>query len=425
MPKGSTTRWNFRVLLGQGVLLDVSQTLSSPRLVLPFLYISFGAPAIFAGLLIPIVQLARMIGQIVSAPFISAAEICKWYMSLGILTATTALIVVALTADTAEDAKHFVVLTVIFLSVAAIIGLGQGLSRLAFQNMLGYVVPRKLRRNLLFSQTGISGLLAIVLAWASQKFYLGKADEEHLALLWAGIAVAVLSGFLSMLVRESAVAEKKVRPATGREKKSILATLREGINHVRQVDWFRQFIIARILFLSIELAMPFYAIIAAQAHEKTEDALGSFVIATSLGLMIGGFFWQRLSPWPLRRIMSLGGIIAFVAAMIALFSHDVDPSERSHWLYYDLVFFLIALADQGVASTRKIYVATLASAETRPYYIAISDTLVGAAAVLFAFFLGALVHFQNALWPILVLAGLNSLAALYAMRLKPIPADAD
>ncbi len=423
MPKGSTTRWNFRVLLGQGVLLDVSQTLSSPRLVLPFLYISFGAPAIFAGLLIPIVQLARMIGQIVSAPFISAAEICKWYMSLGILTATTALIVVALTADTAEDAKHFVVLTVIFLSVAAIIGLGQGLSRLAFQNMLGYVVPRKLRRNLLFSQTGISGLLAIILAWASQKFYFNEADEEHLALLWAGIAVAVLSGFLSMLVRESAVAEKKVRPATGKDKKSILATLREGINHVKQVDWFRQFIIARILFLSIELAMPFYAIIAAQEHEKTEDALGSFVIATSLGLMIGGFFWQRLSPWPLRRIMSLGGIIALVAAMIALLSHYGNP--KSHWLYYDLVFFLIALADQGVASTRKIYVATLASAETRPYYIAVSDTLVGAAAVLFAFFLGALAHFQHALWPILVLAGLNALAALYAMRLKPIPADAD
>ena len=121
--------------------------------------------------------------------------------------------------------------------------------------------------------------------------------------------------------------------------------------------------------------------------------------------------------------MSLGGIIALVAAMIALLSHYGNP--KSHWLYYDLVFFLIALADQGVASTRKIYVATLASAETRPYYIAVSDTLVGAAAVLFAFFLGALAHFQHALWPILVLAGLNALAALYAMRLKPIPADAD
>ena len=132
--------------------------------------------------------------------------------------------------------------------------------------------------------------------------------------------------------------------------------------------------------------MPFYAIIAAQAHEKTEDALGGFVIATSLGLMIGGFFWQRLSPWPLRRIMSLGGIFAFVAAMIALLSHYGNP--KSHWFYYDMVFFLIALADQGIASTRKIYVATLASAETRPYYIAVSDTLGGGVAVLFAFALG-------------------------------------
>ena len=423
MPKGNTTRWNFRVLLGQGILLDVSQTLSSPRLVLPFLYISFGAPAIFAGLLIPIVQISRMIGQIVSAPFISAAEICKWYMSLGILTASTALVVIALTADTAEDARQFVILTVIFLGVAAIIGLGQGLSRLAFQNMLGYVVPRKLRRNLLFSQTGLSGLLAIILAWASQKLYFNEADEEHLALLWVGIAVAIFSGILSMLIRESAVAEKKQRGANSGDRQGILATLRAGINHVRQVEWFRQFVIARILFLSIELAMPFYAIIAAQEHEKTEDALGGFVIATSLGLMIGGFFWQRLSPWPLRRIMSLGGIFALAAAVIALLSHYGNP--KSHWFYYDMVFFLIALADQGIASTRKIYVATLASAETRPYYIAVSDTLVGGVAVLFAFALGVLAHFQHSLWPILVLAGLNGLAALYAMRLKPIPADAN
>ena len=422
MPKGNTTRWNFRVLLGQGILLDVSQTLSSPRLVLPFLYISFGAPAIFAGLLIPIVQISRMIGQIVSAPFISAAEICKWYMSLGILTASTALVVIALTADTAEDARQFVILTAIFLGVAAIIGLGQGLSRLAFQNMLGYVVPRKLRRNLLFSQTGLSGLLAIILAWASQKLYFNEADEEHLALLWVGIAVAIFSGILSMLIRESAVAEKKQRGANSGDRQGILATLRAGINHVRQVEWFRQFVIARILFLSIELAMPFYAIIAAQEHEKTEDALGGFVIATSLGLMIGGFFWQRLSPWPLRRIMSLGGIFALAAAVIALLSHYGNP--KSHWFYYDMVFFLIALADQGIASTRKIYVATLASAETRPYYIAVSDTLVGGVAVLFAFALGVLAHFQHSLWPILVLAGLNGLAALYAMRLKPIPADA-
>ena len=114
---------------------------------------------------------------------------------------------------------------------------------------------------------------------------------------------------------------------------------------------------------------------------------------------------------------------AQAAALVALLSHYGNP--KSHWFYYDIVFFLIALADQGIASTRKIYVATLASAETRPYYIAVSDTLVGGVAVLFAFALGVLAHCQHALWPILVLAGLNGLAAFYAMRLKPVPADAD
>ena len=75
MVSRENNRWNYRVLLSQGVLLDLSQTLSSPRLVLPFLYLALGAPVFFAGMLIPIVQIARMIGQVVSAPFVSTAPL--------------------------------------------------------------------------------------------------------------------------------------------------------------------------------------------------------------------------------------------------------------------------------------------------------------------------------------------------------------
>ena len=122
MIDGQNDRWNFRILLGQGVLLDVSQSLSSPKLVLPFLYIALGAPILFAGLLIPIVQIARMIGQIASAPIIASTQICKWYLALGILTAAASLALIGL----AENSQSVNFLMLIFLLVATIIGLGQG-----------------------------------------------------------------------------------------------------------------------------------------------------------------------------------------------------------------------------------------------------------------------------------------------------------
>ena len=257
MIDGQNDRWNFRILLGQGVLLDVSQSLSSPKLVLPFLYIALGAPILFAGLLIPIVQIARMIGQIAAAPIIASAQICKWYLAMGILTAAASLALIGLTVN--SQSVDFLIL--IFLLVATIIGLGQGLSRLAFQNMLGYIIPMRVRSKLLFAQTGLSGLLVIGIAWAIHRLYATQEPSEgHLILLWVGIGVGMLAGILSMMVKEAPLANtEKIISDRATTKLSFGRELLSGIRTAVQVSWFRRFILTRALFLSVELATPFYA----------------------------------------------------------------------------------------------------------------------------------------------------------------------
>jgi MFS family permease len=440
MVSRENNRWNYRVLLSQGILLDLSQTLSSPRLVLPFLYLALGAPAFFAGMLIPIVQIARMIGQVVSAPFVSTARYSKWYMALGILTTTASLALIGLTGgSTPDDIK-----IIIFLTVATIVGLGQGLSRLAFQNMLGYIVQKPARRTLLFAQTGLSGLLAIGVAWSIQTAYSDKvtphvqdataADtvattdtaakaaghatslDGHLILLWIGIGVGLLSGLISMMIRESpSVARQKELPDKETSNK-LFSELFKGISAVRQVAWFRRFVIARILFLSVELAIPFYVIYFAEQHKDTSNALSIFVIATSLGLAVGGLVWSRYSRWPLSNVMSFAAGIASVAAMFA-----IGIEYWGHTRYIQLcavVFFFVSIADQGISSARKIYIANVAAADERAYYIAISDTLVGAIAILIAFLLGILAQFHDEAWPIIVLGSLNVITAFFALRLR-------
>ena len=419
MIDGQNDRWNFRILLGQGVLLDVSQSLSSPKLVLPFLYIALGAPILFAGLLIPIVQIARMIGQIASAPIIASAQICKWYLALGILTAAASLALIGLAVN--FQSVDFLIL--IFLLVATIIGLGQGLSRLAFQNMLGYIIPMRVRSKLLFAQTGLSGLLVIGIAWAIHRLYATQEPSEgHLILLWVGIGVGMLAGILSMMVKEAPLANtEKIISDRATTKLSFGRELLSGIRTAVQVSWFRRFILTRALFLSVELATPFYAIHAAEPHAKKSGALCSFVIATGLGLLVGGVLWNQCSRWPLRYIMSLAAILASFAALAAIGIEQWGQME--HVLFYAVVFFLISIADQGISATRKIYLANICSSEERAYYIAISDTLIGGVGLVFAFLLGVVAHLQHAIWPILILGGLNIMAAFYALRLQDPPAE--
>lgn len=434
MVNRENNRWNFRVLLSQGVLLDLSQTLSSPRLVLPFLYLALGAPIFFAGMLIPIVQIARMIGQVVSAPFVSTARFSKWYMALGILTTTASLALIGFAAgSTPDDIK-----IIIFLTVATIVGLGQGLSRLAFQNMLGYIVQKPARRTLLFAQTGLGGMLAIGVAWATQAVYADKSTthsqdaattdtaasaahavasiDGHLILLWIGVGVGLLSGLMSMMIRESPATDRNNKMLGQGTSHKFTTEFFRGIQAVHQVAWFRRFVIARILFLSVELAIPFYVIHFANQHEGRANTLSIFVIATSLGLAVGGVGWSRYSQWPLSHVMSLAAGIAALAAMFA-----IGIEYWGHTGYIQLcavVFFFVSIADQGISSARKIYIANIAAADERAYYIAISDTLVGAIAVLIAFLLGILAQFHDREWPLAVLGSLNLVTAFFALQLR-------
>jgi hypothetical protein len=289
--------------------------------------------------------------------------------------------------------------------------------------MLGYIVPIHTRRRLLFTQTAISGLLAIGVAWTTYVIYpIREALEGHLALLWVGIGVSLLSGFLSMLIKEGTGARSEnIAPVKTRSQTSFIVEIRKGIGSAIHVSWFRRFVVIRMLFLSVELAMPFYAIHAADMHMKTSGSLSIFVIAASLGLVVGGPLWHLCSRWPLSRVMSLAAIVAACGGLVAIANEYW--SQLGHAVFYAVVFFLISIADQGWTVARKIYLATFAPAKERAYYIAVSDTLVGGTAVLVGFVLGVSAHIQHVLWPIVILGVVNVVAAIYASRLPAISAS--
>lgn len=408
--------WNFGTLLGQSIFASLTYRLTSPKLVLPFLYTALGAPVVFAGLLLPLVQISRLISQLASAPIISGAGLRKFYVALGTMILAAALGVAGLASNDPRAAW----LAVLFLLVATIIGIAQGLSGLAFWDLFGRVVPSHRQSKLLFSEAAVAAVLAIFIALGSQRFLSHEdALDEHLELLWLGIAVAVLSCVVVALVREipsgAAIDQQHAKEGETSSFRSELKKLREQATVALGHDWFRRFNIVRMLFLSVQLAMPFYAVHAAGHHAHKHHSMSTFVISSSIGIIAGSFVWQRIVGHSLQIAMGLAAAIACVGGIVAIVMEAV-PEFRGV-LLYGLTFLLVAFAAQGASNAGTLYLVRFTTEENRPSYLAVSNFLAGGAGVVVAFAFGTLSHLQGAVWPICCIVAINIVTAVYALRL--------
>jgi MFS family permease len=414
----NSERWNFNVMLSRGTTQTVAYQLAGPRLVLPFLYLALGAPVIFAGLLLPIVQVSQLVSQLIWVPFVAEAKVRKWYLALGAITIAAALAVIGIAATHASAT----LLAVVFLLAAVIIGIGQGINTLAYQDLLGRVVPSHRRNTLVYTTVTLAGVLAVIIAWSHK--YVPNGDDpiaSHLVLVWIGFGIFVVTAVFNGLIRESSaegnqpVPEVRSKRRTGR--KSFSADLREGARKVGQVRWFRHFVVARSLDTSVTFALPFFAIHAASLHSQKIGSLAIFVIAAAVGMIIAGPLWRAVGRESIKAVLVVAPTLATLAGVIAVTIQLIPALQVP--IYYGPVFLLASIAAQGTHSASQIYLVGLAPEDDRPYYIALSNTFSGAAGVVVSFGLGALAHINDTSWPIFVLVVLNAAAFLYTHLFLP------
>ena len=163
------------------------------------------------------------------------------------------------------------------------------------------------RNQLLFAIAACSGILTIAVAFATQQWAADAAVlESHLILLWSGVGASLLTAALFLTIREAGNGERCAPDAPPVPEASKMDLAGDGVGRlhsflggavaeIRQVAWFRRFLVARCLFLSVGLATPFYAIHAAGLHRDEQGTLGLFVLATGLGLIVGAVIWRPLA----------------------------------------------------------------------------------------------------------------------------------
>jgi hypothetical protein len=399
---------NFFVYLVANLLTKVCDELASAKLVLPWLLSALGAPAAFAGFLVPLREGGVLLPQLVVAAYIRRLPLRKtvWILGSVLSGITTALMALAALTLTGAAAGWAIV------GLLAVFSLSRGLNSVSAKDVLGKTVSKTRRGTLMGWSAGIAGAATLGLGVYIQTF---AADTDTTTLFFGLLAVAAGLWFLSAgvfaAIREVPGATEGGGNALGEAIKSL--------GMLRSDAAFRHFVVTRILLLGVALAPPFYVILAQQHTGDGLAGLGMLIIASGIAASVSSPVWGRLGDRSARLVMVLaaGGAGLLGIAVFALLAMDAPFMGAE--LTYALLFLALSVFHAGVRLGRKVYLVDLASAQTRAAYVAISNTVIGAA-MLVGGLVGVLGDILGIPAVVLLLGLVSLAAAAYAWRLPEV-----
>ncbi len=438
-------RWNYSLALSSAIALSIAGQLTSATLVLPFLYLALGAPVFFVGLVLPLRMAAQLSSELLIAPFLKQSRRAKLSIFGPMILAAATLATVALISDGAPRT----VVVAVFLTAAVILGLCRGIKNVGYAQLIGAVVPSEKRGWFSFSQTMISCTVAILVAGLTRDLLAADTTlHRHVVVLWMGIAAMVAGGVtiigLRLIAEEGERDTESLQPPghadspdhafgigdhqdrdrinvlRGLQRRHLWLELTEGLRTGIGYPWFRRYMLTRILFLSVALAMPFYTIHAASYHTHTPHGLSILVIAASAGIAVSAPLWAKLATKSNKLVIILGTFIAASSAAFALVL-DFTGLVTQIWLY-GIVVFLLAVGSSGAGSCANLYLIGMTSGKERPGLVAISDVLGGIFAITGSAILGYVAHMNDPTVPLIVLLVLNLIAGFLAMTLIEVVA---
>ncbi len=406
---------NYRLMLIGGGVYMMALQFGNPQVVLPWIVSNLGVAPIFTALIVPVVLVGLVFGQLFLGPGLAQRRTRKWPLIVSILGLALVVMLAALAAVLLPPG----IASTSILVCALGFGVCWGFYAICHQDLAAKSLKRSELGSMLAHRAALGGLLTLLVTLA---IYLAAPSvaQNHSLLLWIAVSL-----WLASTVLYGAIGEEPGKP---KRKERVASQLRRGLALLRQHTWFQDFLIGRGLLLSVELAIPFYTIHATTLHDPTAQNLTVFVFATSLGLVIGGPLWGRLTSRYCHAVMASGAALAVLAGFMTLVISVVAQLQVPY--FHAFVFMLLALARQGVIQARIFFLLTQAPKTDRAIYISIGDALMSALGLAVAFFLGWAAQLTNVFNPLLGLIALNMTAAVFAFdvlregRRKPKDADA-
>lgn len=396
---------NFILNVLNGSCTKLAEQLASPTLVLPWLVSSLGAPVWVVGWFVPVKQAGSMIPQLAVAARIRNLAQRKWaWTGAGAFQGIALLIMAAAVLLTPPDMAAWLML-VLF----ALFSVASGVGSVAFQDVTGKTVPKGVRGRMLANRASIGGALTLIAA-AVLKFIIGDGGGvEVYAALVAVAAVLWIAGALFFAVIDE-------QPGAQDGGRDMLGEVQAGLKLFREDAGFSRYLGMRLaLLISVELAPPFFALLAQQSQGGSLASLGVLIFAVGFANMISSWVWGALADRSARKVCILSGGVGILAVAAALVSAYLVPGDLAIWAFGG-VFVIAGVAEAGVRLGRKTYLVDAAPKDERPLYTALSNTLAGGVA-LAAGGLGVVAQFTSVATLVVIMAAVGVVGIVFALAM--------
>ena len=357
---------NFLKTLLSMFFSKLGDALVNPKITLPWLMQSVGAPAWMLGWLVPIRESGSMLPQLAIASVVRTMAVRKWMWVLGSALQAMAVSGIAAVAFFLEGS----IAGWSMLALVVIFSLSRGLSSVASKDVLGKTIPKPRRGTLNGWAETAAGLITLTVALLLISGVLGEGSTTLYA---SGFALAALM----WIIAGGIYAGINEFPGETDGGNNGLKEAFARLSLLKTDAPFRLFLLSRSLLLCSALTAPFIVVLAHQELDAAISMLALFMAASGAGSLVSGRFWGRFADVSSRLVMVRAGMMsAAVGGVIFLLG-----VFRSEWLseiwVLPLLYFVLSIAHQGVRLGRKTYVVNLGEGNKRTDYVSVGNTLIG------------------------------------------------
>ncbi|MGV6805885.1 MAG: permease [Ruegeria sp.] len=378
-------RRNLPVLASQSVLSQVAWTMGSPSIVMPFLAVSLELPMFLAGALVSVRQAGGMLSDMFLAVPISARQQKKRAIAVTEIAIGACLLLAVIVAAVGGS----VMVAAAFVLAFFLIGLIEEIQSLMFTDLWGDHLGSKARMWMRYLQLGAGGLGAIGLTLVLHELTRSNPPfSRHSTVVAVAVAFFVLSGISILAMAE--VAGKQPKVQSGRKAAGQFLVEARGMF---EYQWFRSYLTMRLPLVVVSLAVPFFALIAAEAHHSSTKGLTALIVSSAAGYLVAAPLWQIVNMKSHRAVMVSGTLMVAATGAVLVSVHYLGLDHDVH--LHAIALFVATVATTGVSSARKLYFMDVAPKKQRVKASAAIKSISRIVAIVVSAGLAAVAHMQE------------------------------
>ncbi|HEY1961664.1 MAG TPA: MFS transporter, partial [Rhizomicrobium sp.] len=244
-----------------------------------------------------------------------------------------------------------------------LLGLFSGPQSVAFQYLLGKMIPIRWRGRLQGWRNMTGGLIAAALSYFAGKYLVGPnvwGNGYGTTFLVAFVLTSLGLTAFRLLVREP-------EPPSLRPRVQVRERLRELPKMLRDDHHFRWFMIARTFAIASRVAAPFYIVYASNTVAMTGNTIGTLSFAYLIADTVMNIVWGYMADKLGFRSCLIAALVFWIAATVLLIGAGTMP------LIF-VAFFGLGAANSGYQMSAQNIVFEFGSREDMAMRLAVSNT---------------------------------------------------